>query len=237
MAGPAARRLRYKGTCARCRATVYPGDRGYWDRVTRKVHCLPCGAARNGPSRAGDSAGREYERRRAAREARLSRLPFGAILARLTEPQHQRAWAVGRDGEIEAAKALTRRLRGSGVLLIHDRRKPGSRGNIDHVAIGPGGVTVIDSKKLKGPIRVVSHGLIRRDQELRVAGRDRSGLIAGVEDQVRAVRDVLGRRGVTDVPVLAGPRKVAKLARREGRLQPAEVTDLADLLERELPPA
>ena len=34
-----------------------------------------------------------------------------------------------------------------GVLALHDRRIPGSRANIDHIAIGPAGVCVIDAKR------------------------------------------------------------------------------------------
>lgn len=143
---------------------------------------------------------------------------------------------------------------------MHDRRKPATRGNIDHVAVGPGGVTVIDTKKLKGRVRVTRRGFLHRHAELRVGGRDRTVLVAGVEDQARAVRVVLARHGLADVPVsgalqfvdgdlplfglpairgvtLGWPRKVARLARRPGALSPDEVTRVAQLLDRELPPA
>ena len=252
------RTLRYEGHCARCGATVPAGARGYHDRTTRKVHCHGCGSGAR-PAGPGASAGREYERRRSAREARIrSRVPIaGALVARLTEPQHQRAWADGQRGEEQAAAALAKRLRGSGVVLLHDRRRPGSRSaNLDHIAIGPGGITVIDAKRLKGPVRVERRGLLHPRVELRVAGRDRTRLVAGVEDQMRAVAEVVPEgidvRGALlfvdgDLPLLGlpdiravtlgWPRKVARLAARAGDLKPGDVERLRLLLERALPAA
>jgi hypothetical protein len=260
-----ARHLRYRGTCARCNATVYPGDWAYYDRATRTVHCMGCGAPTSfspvQPARPGASAGREYQRRRAAREDRIRRrLPLGAaFVARVTEPQHQRAWAIGEEGELRAAKALQKRV-GPGVALLHDRRKPRSRGNIDHLAIGPGGVTVIDTKKLKGAVRVEHRGFVHRRSELHVGGREKTALVAGVEGQVGAVRALLEAEGFGDVDlrgalqfvdadlpllgledirgvVLGSPRKIAKLARRSGQLTAEQVEAVADLLDRKLPAA
>ncbi len=59
-------------------------------------------------------------------------------------PQHIERWAVGADGERQTEKAL-RRLERVGWHFIHDLDRPGA-GNVDHLAIGPGGVYVLDSK-------------------------------------------------------------------------------------------
>jgi hypothetical protein len=259
------RTLRYKGQCARCTGTVYPGDCGYYERVSRRVYCARCGPYAAPPVKmnpAAASAAREYQRRRRGREQRLNdALPFGGrLVAKLTEPQHQRAWATGAAGEVQGGQALEMHLKGSGVVLLHDRRKPSSRANIDHVAIGIGGVTVIDSKNLKGPVRVRSSGLLRTGMELRVAGRDRSALVAGVQEQVLAVREALTDGGLPDVEVrgalqfvdadlpwlglpvmggitMGGPRKAAELARRVGPLSAPQVEDLLRVLKAALPAA
>jgi hypothetical protein len=55
----------------------------------------------------------------------------------------------GHTPAFPAAKLLDSR----GVELLHDRRICGSRANIDHLAIGPGGVTVIDAKNYRGKVR------------------------------------------------------------------------------------
>ena len=102
---------------------------------------------------AGASARREHQRRRARREQRARERwdvvglgGVGAGLARLNAPQHERAWAVGAHGEERVAMRLEKHLADSGAVLLHDRRVPNSRANIDHLAIGPGGATVIDAK-------------------------------------------------------------------------------------------
>jgi hypothetical protein len=102
------------------------------------------------PGSRGASAVREYERRRAQREERArARLgPLGQALARLiSDPQSTRAWKQGADAEIRVAQQLANHLQGGDVVLLHDRRIPSrGRANIDHLAIGPGGITVIDTR-------------------------------------------------------------------------------------------
>jgi Nuclease-related domain len=85
---------------------------------------------------------------------------------------------------------LDKHLAGTGVLLLHDRRIPRRGGaNIDHLAFGPGGVTVIDSKPHRGKIQVDRVGglFAPRRSVLLISGRDRTSLIDGVERQIAAV--------------------------------------------------
>jgi hypothetical protein len=42
--------------------------------------------------------------------------------------------------------------------VLHDLAVPGSRANLDHLAIGPGGVFVIDSKQYRGRLRLDPFG-------------------------------------------------------------------------------
>ena len=127
--------------------------------------------------------------------------------------------------------------------MLHDRRIPRhGNANIDHIAIGPGGVSVIDTKTHRGKVRVERVGglFAPRRSLLLIAGRDRTQLIDGVERQIELVRAALAGVGVQSIdvrgalcfpnvqglPVLAelsvrgvlvsGPRPVAKLARRAG---------------------
>ncbi len=71
-------------------------------------------------------------------------------------PAHVERWAVGADGERRTEKAL-RRLERVGWHFIHDLDRPGA-GNVDHLAIGPGGVYVLDSKAWRGVVIVDSAG-------------------------------------------------------------------------------
>ncbi|WP_240987096.1 nuclease-related domain-containing protein [Arthrobacter sp. Soil736] len=82
--------------------------------------------------------------------------------------------------------------------VLHDRRIPGSKANIDHIAITPGGIWVIDAKRYKGrPELKIEGGILRpRVEKLLVGRRDCTKLVDGVLKQVDVVRDLVG-----DVPV------------------------------------
>ena len=210
---------------------------------------------------AGRSARREYDRRKAHREERL-RSQYGAIggvAARISsEPQHTISLLQGEAGEVKAAAGLVRRLKDKGVILLHDRAIPGSRANIDHIAVGPGGITVIDAKAVTGRTRVETRGglLSKKTQRLIVGGRDKTKLIEGVERQVDLVREVFGDYDIRGalcwmkfdgLPLIGtvemrgirvdGPKPIAKIAARPGGLSAADVNDLALRLANHFPPA
>src|ERR1019366_10456845 len=156
---------------------------------------------------AGESAVRESERRRAQREARArARLgPLGQALARLIgDPQSTRAWKQGADEEIRVARQLARHLSGRHVILLHDRRIPGrGRANIDHIPIGPGGTTVIDTKSARGRLRIEMHGgfLSPRRELLLINGHDRTQLVDGLEHQIEAVRTAIAELTIGELDV------------------------------------
>jgi hypothetical protein len=72
------------------------------------------------------------------------------------------AWRRGAAGERRTAHLLAA-LERDGWVVLHDLALPGSRANIDHLVIGPGGVFVIDSKQYRGPAaaRLVRAALAR----------------------------------------------------------------------------
>lgn len=137
---------------------------------------------------AGASARRELERRQANREKRVhEKHPRvgGLMLALGDAPTHETAWARGAGGEEHIAKFLTKYLNAD-VVVLHDRRIPSSRANIDHVAIGPSGVWVIDAKRYKGKV-AVSRPLFGQ-AKLTIAGRDKSKFVDGLAKQVTLVQ-------------------------------------------------
>ncbi len=92
----------------------------------------------------------------------------------------ERAWRVGGEGEQHLAAFLAERC--PEVLTLHDRAAPMSRADIDHIAVAPSGVYVIDCKRYRGKIEVTSP--IFGPQKLKIKGRDRTSLIHGLERQV-----------------------------------------------------
>jgi hypothetical protein len=162
------------------------------------------------------SARREGERRKANRQARVrERHPRlgGVILALQDAPQHERSWARGAGGEELVEQALTKHC--ADVVVLHDRRIPGSRANIDHIAIAASGVWVIDTKRYKGKLQVAKP--LCGKPMLKVAGRDQSKLVDGLAKQfalvTAAVADLeldIPMRGCfcfvdTELPLLGTP--------------------------------
>ncbi len=152
-------------------------------------------------SAAGTSAQREYERRKANDEAKL-RAKWGKLggiaVALSDEKQSTRAWSSGAAGEAAVGARLDG-LASESIRVLHDRRIPRSKANIDHIVVTPGGVWVIDTKRYVGPApqKRVEGGIIRpRVELLTVKGRDKTALVDGVLNQVEHVRRVVG-----DVPV------------------------------------
>jgi hypothetical protein len=149
--------------------------------------------------RAGASARREGERRKARREAGVrERHPRigGVILASQDAPQHERSWARGAGGEELAEQALVKHC--PKVPVLHDRRIPGSRANIDHIAVAASGVWVIDTKHYKGKLQVVKPLFGR--PTLKVAGRDQTKLVDGLAKQVALVTAAVADLEL-DIPV------------------------------------
>ena len=69
------------------------------------------------------------------------------------------AWRRGAAGERHTARLLGP-LERQGWTILHDLAVPGSAANIDHLAIGRGGVFVIDSKQYRGRLQVDPTGLL-----------------------------------------------------------------------------
>ena len=122
---------------------------------------------------AGASARREYERRSAKREDRVRAAHpkiGGFLLAISEEPQSTTAWAVGARGEALLGKGLDG-LASRGVRVLHDRRTPRTRANIDHVAVSSSGVFVIDGVDILWPKKATEHLLEPGDVDEALAER------------------------------------------------------------------
>lgn len=154
---------------------------------------------------AGASARLEFERRRDNRHQRIRaehpRLG-DLILALSDEPQSTRGWERGAIGE-EMLAARLQDLPAS-ARVLHDRRIPGTRANIDHIVIAQSGVWVIDAKRYKGkrPALQIDGGILRpRTESLKIGGRDGTKLVDGVRKQVSLITAALDDDSTCGVPV------------------------------------
>ena len=206
-------RLRRDDSCRVCAVRLVAGSEAWWERGTRSVRCTTCPADEVQPpsmavpdapvdvGTAGASARREHERRRARDEQRMrDKHPRigGLVLALQGERRSTRSWAVGAVGEERFGAGLDARV-SDRLKVLHDRRIPGTRANIDHLVVTPSGVWVVDPKRYSGrPALRVEGGVLRpRVEKLVVAGRDRTRLVDGVLKQVALVAAVIEG----DIPV------------------------------------
>lgn len=210
----------------------------------------------------GASARAEFERRHARREARIEAKwgtgTIGKVAKALSDdPQSTRAWAQGAAGEERVAQVLHERV-GDRAVVLHDRRVPGTRANIDHIAVAPSGIWVIDAKRSQGKVAARDiGGWFRTDVRLYVGGRDRTKAVQGMAWQVAAVQKALRGEAVPIHPVLtfvgadwplffakplqfegvlvSWPKKLAELVGVEGPLTASDVDRIARTLATRLP--
>jgi Nuclease-related domain len=77
---------------------------------------------------------------------------------RFRPSEQARTWQRGAHGERRTARLLDRLTR-DGYVVFHDVAVPDSPANVDHLAIGPTGVFVIDSKQWTGSVQQGADGL------------------------------------------------------------------------------
>lgn len=263
-------RLRYAGVCRVCEVVLPERSEAIYERSSKTVRCVTHGqpadetrpeveAVDSGIP--GASARREFERRqaKAAERIRAKHPKLGGIIVALREdPQSTKAWDTGAIGE-ERLGARLSEFASDALRILHDRRIPGTRANIDHLAVTPTGVYVIDAKKYTGrPQLKVEGGLLRpRVEKLLVGTRNCTSVVDGVLKQVDIVRgfvdDGVPVHGVlcfveADWPLFGGsfttrgvealwPKKLYPKLKAEGPLEIETLVDIHSRLASSLPPA
>ena len=269
-------KLRYPATCSGCHSAIGPGTQGWWDSETRSApapRAAPLTLADplvprqwRGPtltealptlptlSTAGASAQLMYERKHQRRAAQIDqkwgRLS-GVVKFLSDDPQSTKAWAKGSEGERKLAAHLLQTV-GDRAVMLHDRRIPGSRANIDHLIVAASAIWIVDAKSYKGKVeqRDVG-GWLKKDSRLYVNGRDQTKLVGGLAKQIDAV---LAAIEDADVPIKAAlcfvdsewslfakpfhlggvlvtwPRKLSEMIAEPGPLSSDQVMQLAERL-------
>jgi Nuclease-related domain len=151
------------------------------------------------------------------------------------------AWRRGAAGERRTAWLLGP-LERHGWVVLHDLAVPGSAANLDHLAIGPGGVFVIDSKQYRGRLRLDAlgklwHGRYLLAPALGAASWEADQAALVLPDPSVAVVPIVAVHGVQvpwgevimdGVRVVTARRLPSMLRRLPVVLEPERVTGLAD---------
>lgn len=204
-------KLRYAGACAVCATPLTAGCEAQWDSDRRVTTCLRCveGAGVVATGSAGASArakGEELRAQKAAKEHAIKEAHpiLGRIVLAVDPlPDKGESWVKGAVGEEKYGASLdelscTSQER---VLVLHDRRIPRSKANIDHIAVTAAGIWVIDAKRYSGRVAKEGGGWLNPDVRLTVAGRDRTKLVAGVRKQVEHVAKAMAGSPFAGTPI------------------------------------
>jgi hypothetical protein len=175
------------------------------------------------------------------------------MTALFATPNSITAWQTGAEGEVRTGRLLEP-LEADGFRILHDRKIPGSRANIDHIVIGPPGIFVVETKSYAGSLQI-------RGNEVFVAGRRKTGMIDEVKREASAVQTALDeevaahgwtvtpvicvhradlpwfRSEVAGVRIVSGKDLVKRLRKADPVLSPADVERLAALAAARLRPA
>ena len=158
----------------------------------------------------------------------------------------------GVQGEEEVARLLDV-LDGAGWRILHDRYKAaGSPANIDHIAVGPPGVFVIDAKHWSGaPVQLDDRGMTHRGRRRDEVLHDVVHTTQVVATHARRAELTVVGRGVVAFVGDAGPPEPAThqglallradhllrwLTDQPGRLTARQVQHVASTLDAALPP-
>jgi Nuclease-related domain len=151
------------------------------------------------------------------------------------------AWRRGATGEQRTARLLSQ-LERHGWAILHDLAVPGSRANIDHLVIGPGGVFVIDSKQYRSRLQLdptgrLWHGRYPLAPILRAVSFEADQAAQVLPDPGVVVRPIIAIHGaqvpwgkvlLDGIPVVPAKHLPSMLRALPMLLGPERVTNLAD---------
>jgi hypothetical protein len=151
------------------------------------------------------------------------------------------AWRRGAAGERHTARLLSP-LERQGWAVLHDLALPGSRANLDHLVIGPGGVFVIDSKQYRGRLQLdpygrLWHGRYPLAPTLRAVSFEADQAARVLPDPGVVVRPIMaihgahvpwGKIDMDGIPVVPAKRLPSMLRELPAVLGPERVANLAD---------
>ena len=164
--------LRYAGTCRLCGSELPARQEGNYERAPRASGAWSARLPSSQPTRRPDlqsnrsrrlprvewpvprraestSAARPSEKSGSGRSIRRS---AASSWRSSDDPQITTAWSSGAEGEAALGARLDKHASET-IAVMHDRRIPGTKANIDHIVVTAGGVLVVDAKRYVDSVR------------------------------------------------------------------------------------
>jgi hypothetical protein len=136
-----------------------------------------------------------------------------------------RSWSKRAEGDRRATARL-KLIEGEGVIVLNDRRIPGSKSSIKLIAVSPAGVFVIDTNDYRGLVHTRRQGPIQNlgPVELHVGRRNCTPSVDNLAQQVEVVREAISSTPWgKEVPIQA----LLCLTKAEwGLASPIEISDV-----------
>ena len=163
-------------------------------------------------------------------------------LGAAVQAQPGRLCLAARSGRERRTARRLAALERDGWAILHDLAVPGSRANLDHLVIGPGGVFVIDSKQYRGRLQMDPSGRLWRGRyplalTVRAASFEADRAAQVLPDPGMAVVPIVAVHGaqvpwgkvvIDGVPVVPAKRLPDMLRQLPAVLGPERVAWLAD---------
>ena len=215
--------LRFESTCELCGKKLAKGVKALYLSERKKIRCISHDdVASSGV--AGQSAKDKGLSIEAKRKAEIESIKYiGKFIYPFLDPSKEaQKWARGAIGEMKIGKVIEEIANENMFKVLHDRKIPKSKANIDHILVTPKGVFIIDAKNYKGKVEIRNDGgwFSTEKDKLIVDGRNRSKIVDGVHWQIKRMQeelnsskldcDIVGVLGFVDAywPFFSKPIKI-----------------------------
>jgi hypothetical protein len=119
------------------------------------------------------------------------------------DPSSPPPWASSDEGRRRLTGRLNDELT-NGVIVLHDRRVPRTRGTIDHLIVASSGVWVVKARSHVGRVGVPDRRRWMADHtHFYIGGHDRTRIVDGLIWQAKGIHALLAPIEVHDVPIHA----------------------------------
>ena len=186
-------------TCEICSNDFPIGTQIYWSKARSVIRCLEDLNA-TGPKKVdgtpGVAARTKFKNKNKKRQEVITQKYgkfLGSVINFLQEDSDEKSnWEKGFEGEEQIGEILNELSQLDEFFVLHDRKIPNSRANIDHIVISNRGVFIIDTKNYSGSISVYEKSNTQKSKEILYIGRvNQNRLIEGVKNQKLRVEKVL----------------------------------------------
>lgn len=189
-------KLKYNSKCELCSNFLPKNTIAIYDTKNKKVRCLTHEELQI-KGYAGFSANEKAIAIEKKRKEEIESIKYiGKIIYPFLNPSKESAkWLKGAKGEVKIGKVLDHIAQEHNFKLLHDRKIPNSKANIDHILVTEKAIFIIDAKNYNGKVELRNDSSFfkKGNDILFVDGRNRSKIVEGVKWQIGKMEEELDK--------------------------------------------